>query len=113
MFEDQLLSTIHAIKKRSIIYNNLGYRYIFLPIPATQTLYDKSIDPFTRDFLNLLSKELTKNNIEHINLLPAFSDEKGGGLYNKYDTHWNKNGTHLAAQIIANHLNNNPTEKIK
>ena len=113
MLEDQLLSTISAIKKRSIIYNNLGYRYIFLPIPATQTLYDKSINHFTRDFLTVLSKELTKNSIEHINLLPAFLDNMGDSLYNKYDTHWNKNGTHLAAQIIANHLNNNPTEEIK
>jgi lysophospholipase L1-like esterase len=49
----------------------------------------------------ILSEQLDKKGIAYIDLLPAFVDAgKTRKLYKKYDSHWNKEGNKLAAELI-------------
>lgn len=104
MNEEDLADAVASIKSRSTKYEALGYRYIFMAVPAKQSVYGLSVDPYTKEYLAKLTDELQANDVETINLLPEFLAHAGEGLYRQYDTHWNEKGTALAAEVVAKHL---------
>ncbi len=105
MRPSDLESAVRSIKQRHEKLASENIRYIFMAIPSKQTLYDDSVDVYTRTYIHLLSETLQKEGIEVINLLVAFEREKSSlQLYRNYDTHWNENGTRIAAEIVAEYL---------
>lgn len=53
----------------------------------------------------LLSSRFSSAGFEVVDLLPAFRREAGRGrLYSLRNTHWNQDGTALAARVLAEHL---------
>ncbi len=57
---------------------------------------------------NLLADFAAEQNIDYFDLTPIFQEEAGGGaeLYYPFDTHWNQRGHDLAAQTIAEYIEN-------
>lgn len=107
MQPSDLDSAVRIIKQRHEKLANINIRYIFMAVPSKQTIYDDDIDMFTRDYIHLLSETLEKEGVEVINLLAAFDREKDSTqLYRNYDTHWNENGTRIAAEVVAEYLKN-------
>lgn len=98
-------------ERRDIIANRVG-RYVFLAIPAKQTIYADDVDPYTKDFIPTLVAALRENGVEAIDLTATFRRESDDGLYFPYDTHWNATGAAIAAQEIARQVfgkgNNTP-----
>ncbi|MCB1476269.1 MAG: hypothetical protein H6883_09270 [Rhodobiaceae bacterium] len=102
--------TVEIIVDASQKVERTGKRFLFMPIPAKQTLYGKS-DPYTRDFLKKLVPVLRARGVEVIDLLPALEAAKGRpngtpDVYQPYDTHWSPYGASIAAGVAAEVLNN-------
>lgn len=102
---DETVSLIAEIARK---VESRGKRFVFMPIPAKQTLYARP-DPFTRDFLGKLVPALEARGVEVIDLLPALEAAKGRkngvpDVYQPYDTHWSPYGAAIAAEVAAEHL---------
>ena len=105
MTEMNLDEAVHAIAKRKEEITALGKRYIFVALPEKQTVYGDRVDTFTRNYTLALTKRLRDKGVETINLLDSFSQHRDESLFHPYDTHWNSNGTTIAAREIARYLN--------
>jgi hypothetical protein len=81
-----------------------GIAYVFLPVPASQTLYAEDVDPFTRAFIPQLVQRLREKGIATLDLAGPFQENKGQGLFLPTDTHWNDKGTRIAARELAAYL---------
>jgi hypothetical protein len=77
---------------------------VFLPVPAKQTLYAEDVDSYTRNFIATLVARLRAEGVDAVDLATPFQAQKDNGLYFPYDTHWNKKGTALAAEVIAKQI---------
>lgn len=99
-----LSSAVQHVVARKRWLASRQIRYIFLPIPAKQTLYKSDVDPYTRRYLHELTRVLRMRGVEVIDILSTFEAEKQRGLYQRYDTHWNAKGVRLAAGVVAQHL---------
>lgn len=99
-----LASAVHHIVLRSRWFSAHNVRYIFLPIPAKQTLYKADVDAYTRGYLFRLQRALRARGVESIDLLTRFEAEKERGLFQRYDTHWNADGVKLAADVVAEYM---------
>jgi hypothetical protein len=99
-----LSNAVKAIVARHRAFKRRGIRYIFLPIPAKQTLYKDGLDATTRGYLHELHTALVAQGVETVDLITPFEDQKAQGLFQRYDTHWNELGTHIAADAVAEHL---------
>ncbi|MCK6370547.1 MAG: hypothetical protein L6Q83_04315 [Gammaproteobacteria bacterium] len=101
---EDLRPAVEAIVRRSEEVRAQGKDYVFVAIPAKQTLYSKQVDPYTRDYLHALTAALEDRGVDTIELLDDFRDNAEMGLYHRYDSHWNGNGTSVAADAIARAL---------
>jgi hypothetical protein len=99
-----LASAVQHIVARQRWLRQRGIRYLFLPIPAKQTLYKPDVDPYTLSYLRRLYRALRARRVEVVDLLTSFEVEKERGLFQKYDTHWNTHGVRLAAEVVAEYL---------
>ena len=102
--EKDLKDAVKVIMKRKRILSKMGKNYIFVAIPAKQTIYNNSIDRFTKNYIKNLTKLLNENGVETINILNSLEKNKDLGLFHPYDTHWNKYGTDIASTVIAKYL---------
>jgi alginate O-acetyltransferase complex protein AlgJ len=105
--EAKLRTSVNNIKKFHDIFHSMGIRFIFLPIPNKETIYYKYLHTQKPAFLDRLNVSLRELNIETIDTHKAFENafEKNSVLlYHPDDTHWNKNGVRIAADILAQQL---------
>jgi len=101
MFPEDLDQTVALLVARSRTVESLGKRYIFLPVPAKQTIYADNVDEYTRNFIPTLVARLHKEGVEAIDLVTPFFEEKDEKLFYPYDSHWNRNGAALGAKVLA------------
>lgn len=102
MYAADLDHTVSLIAERDRIIRGLGKRYVFLPIPAKQTIYADNVDEYTRNFIPTLVGRLRAQGVEAVDLATPFEAEKDRELFHAYDTHWNAAGTRLAARVLVN-----------
>lgn len=102
--EYDLDNAVASIVRRKNKVVARGKDYIFVGVPAKQTLYKEKLNAFTRNYLRMLTERLRKYNVKTINLLDVFNEQKSLGLYHNYDSHWNSRGTEVAAEEIAGYL---------
>ncbi len=101
---EDLDETVALVVQRSKTVEATGMRYVFLPVPAKQTLYAEDVDDYTRNFIPTLVARLRAEGVEAVDLATPFQEHKDEGLFFPYDTHWNGKGTALAAWVIAREL---------
>ena len=106
MRPEELDETVEIIAERSRNMASRGIRYVYLPVPAKQTLYAADVDDYTRNFIPTLVARLRAEGVEAVDLATPFLAHKDEGLFFPYDTHWNEKGTALAAKVIAEQLFN-------
>ena len=106
MRPEELDETVSLISARARALEARGVRYVFLPVPAKQTLYAEDVDDYSRNFIPTLVARLRAEGVEAVELATPFQAHKDEGLFFPYDTHWNEKGTELAAKIIAEQLFN-------
>ena len=106
MKPEDLESAVAGVISHSEHFKALGKRYIFVSIPAKQSVVDPphDVDPFTRDYLLQLTPRLVEAGVETIDLLTPFRERRDDVLFQRYDTHWNEKGIDLAAQVISHYL---------
>jgi hypothetical protein len=104
MRPEELDETVAQIVAHSRNFEARGMRYVFLPVPAKQTLYAADVDDYTRNFIPTLVARLRAEGVKAVDLATPFQAHKGEGLFFPYDTHWNARGTNLAARILAEQL---------
>lgn len=104
MRPEELDETIALIVARSRGMEARGLRYVFLPVPAKQTLYAADVDDYTRNFIPTLIARLRADGVEAVDLATPFQAHRDEGLFFPYDTHWNAKGTDLAARVMAEQL---------
>ncbi|MEC4685115.1 MAG: hypothetical protein VST71_05210 [Nitrospirota bacterium] len=102
--EHDLDSAVQSIVSRKEDINARGMEYIFIAIPAKQTIYGSNIDEFTKNYINLLTDRLQNEGVKTINLVGIFRANKSSGIYNNYDTHWNSKGVGIAVSVISEYL---------
>lgn len=103
-----LESAVAHIVRREQSMRKRGIRYIFLPIPAKQTLYRAEVDAFTRGHLRRLKAALDKRGVENVDLITPFLARKEEGLFQRHDTHWNELGARIAASEVVKQLRKKP-----
>jgi len=104
MRPEELDKIVSLIASRSREFEKRGIRYVFLPVPAKQTLYAPDVDDYTRNFIPTLVARLRAEGVEAVDLATPFQQHKDEGLFFPYDTHWNGKGTALAAKVIADEV---------
>ncbi|MBE9552286.1 MAG: hypothetical protein IMF05_02370 [Proteobacteria bacterium] len=104
MRREELDETVALIVARSRGIEARGMRYVFLPVPAKQTLYAEDVDDYTRNFIPTLVARLRAEGVEAVDLATPFQAHKDEGLFFPYDTHWNAKGAALAAKVMAEQL---------
>lgn len=104
MRPEELNETVTLIAARSHSMEALGLRYVFLPVPAKQTLYAGDVDEYTRNFIPTLVARLRAEGVEAVDLTTPFQAHKDEGLFFPYDTHWNEKGADLGARVLAEQL---------
>ena len=104
MRPEELDETVTVIAAHSRAIEARGLRYVFLPVPAKQTLYAEDVDDYSRGFILTLVARLRAEGVEAVDLATPFQAHKDEGLFFPYDTHWNAKGTALAAKVITERL---------
>lgn len=104
MRPEELDETVALIVARSRTMTARDKRYVFLPVPAKQTLYAGDVDDYTRNFIPTLVARLRAEGVEAVDLATPFQEHRDEGLYFAYDTHWNAIGAALGAKVMAEQL---------
>lgn len=89
-----------------------GIRFLVVPVPDKESVYDRYLPGKVRPrFLERLEPHLRAEGIEAVDLLEPFrkaAGKKGALLYHRDDTHWNAQGTRMAAEELSRHLSHGP-----
>ncbi len=101
---EELDETVALIVARKRAFDEMGIRYVFLPVPAKQNIYAGDVDDYTRAFIPTLVTRLRAEGVEAVDLATPYLANKDEGLFFPYDTHWNAKGTALAARVIAREI---------
>lgn len=104
MRPEELDETVALIAARAKALEKQGLRYVFLPVPAKQTLYAGDVDDYTRNFIPTLVTRLRAEGVEAVDLATPFQAHKDEDLFFHYDTHWNARGADLGARMLAEQL---------
>jgi alginate O-acetyltransferase complex protein AlgJ len=100
---EKLNAVAYDIKKVSDFFNDMGIRFIFLPIPNKENIYYKYLGTKKPVFLKNLIKKLQELNVEVVDTQKAFdnaSEKPSVSLYFRDDAHWNAEGVKVAAELL-------------
>lgn len=94
----------------------LNIRLLVVPVPDKAAII-QTYSPFSADRAGNQRKKfidrLNKNNVEAIDLAPAFAgDNDKNLLYRKNDTHWDRHGISRAAEIVASRIAVQQTSRV-
>jgi len=84
-----------------------GVRFIFLPIPNKENIYHDLLPIRGKPvFLDQLIEALTLQGVETLNIQKGFEEARrdGESLYIADDSHWNENGSKIAARLAAEQI---------
>ncbi len=101
--DGEINSIVERLKEYNNHFNQMGIRFIFLPIPNKENLYYEIISNSEKPvFLEILMDRLRKNGIEVIDTQTAFDNAftEGVTLYHQDDTHWNVNGVKITSKLL-------------
>lgn len=105
MDRESLNGAIDDISAWAEYFRGKGYRYLFLPVPAKQTIYKRDLPPFTRNFIRTLVTELRQKSIHAVNVVPYMERAaKDRLVFHRYDTHWNDAGVAAVARGLADYI---------
>lgn len=107
--DDIIEATAHTIKQYSDFFTAQNIRFIFLPIPNKENIYYRYLETSKPVFLDNLIRKLREMNVEVIDTQKAFDDASSKTnvvLYDKDETHWNKEGVTIAAELTADFIRN-------
>ncbi len=102
--KQKLDRAIQVIKSYDEALKRRGIRFIFLPIPNKETIFYRDLETARPVFLERLISELKRHGVETIDTQKAFEEAFQKDrilLYHTDDTHWNKNGVRLTADLLA------------
>lgn len=95
---------LNIITEHSNKLRRRDIKYIFIAIPRKQTIYGKDyglrIDDYTWNFTSSLARALSKNGVRTLDLAKIMRKHRDAGLFQNYDTHWNKRGVDVAIKSI-------------
>lgn len=105
-------SVITAIKRCNAWLNDLGVQLIVLPVPDKENIYFDEIPAESRPaitpaersvFLQAVTQGLKQEDIPVVDLLSAYTQARAVGItpYQLDDTHWNREGVTIAADLIT------------
>jgi hypothetical protein len=107
--DSEISSIVERLKEYNSYFNEIGIRFIFLPIPNKENFYYKLFPNGEKPmFLEKLIKELKNNSIEVIDTQTAFQNafSKGEVLYHFDDTHWNVNSVKITSKLLRDLITN-------
>jgi hypothetical protein len=117
LFDNAVSNTMAHLRAIKQICDRFGIRLTIVMIPDEMQVNDDllnkvaSIKGLKAEQLDaslpnrILSGELTRLSIDHLDLLPAFRAETASGrLYRPNDTHWNIRGNAVAEKLIFDHI---------
>jgi len=111
MDQESLDKSFQYYLARARRIESLGYEYILVPAPAKQTIYKHGVAERDRKFISRLVTRLRSHGVHALDLTEVFLKHKDVGIYIPTDTHWNAEGTRLAAAEIARYLRTLVREK--
>ncbi len=109
--EEGMSNAVNVLSRYHEILKGRGIRFIFLPIPNKETIYHKYLGTERPRFLPDLQERLRTRGIEVVDTQGAFEDafrNRQIGLYHPDDTHWNADGSRLAADLLSRKLQTAP-----
>ena len=102
--QKEVQRVVQLIKTYDNILKERRIRFIFLPIPNKESIYYKYLPNRKKQmFLGQLIPQLRMENIETINTQVVFEQTylaKKTLLYYPDDSHWNKNGVRITAELV-------------
>lgn len=114
--EDEIDRVAEVIASYDRMFMRKGIRFIFLPIPDKENIYYDHL-PFNDlrkpEFLSKLTLRLQKRGIEVVDTQKAFDEafrKNNISLYHTDDTHWNKDGVRITADLVEKLLKGSPSK---
>lgn len=109
MSPNNLTDAVRSIVKRHHDLSLKGIDYLFVPMPAKQTIYGKNIDSYTKNYLPRLYRALSEAGVPYVDVSTPFRTNRDKGLFFPYDTHVNPRGAQIVAIAIARFLKQSQT----
>jgi alginate O-acetyltransferase complex protein AlgJ len=103
--DDRIRQTVATISSYNALLKARGIRFVFLPIPNKENIYADHLPVKSKpDFLLRLIPALQASGVETIDAQAAFDEAyrtKGALLFHLDDSHWNREGVRLSANLVA------------
>ena len=102
----KMLKILPVLREYKDYFDKRNIRFIFMPIPNKETVYYKVAESEKQPtFLNKLISTARDAGIEVLDVKSAFDStlkkDPNMVLYIRDDSHWNRNGTEIAADLLA------------
>jgi hypothetical protein len=112
--DDEILEIANTLKKISDSFQEMGIEFIFLPVPNKATIYFELLPENIKNKFNnrfFLAKLKTALDLKGVKSIDTYSSFRshflaGERLYFSDDTHWNKLGINLTAEMISLMISN-------
>ena len=109
--EDDLITTVNAIKSYKKYCDALGIDFLVVPMPDKESVYYDLVPlPTQPDYLLRFDSMVKSAGINSINTLQVYNDylqKNSVLLYHLDDAHWNPNATEVVADEIVKKLKSN------
>jgi hypothetical protein len=105
--EAKMNNAVAVLTRYHEVLKAQGVRFIFLPIPNKETIYYEYLGTPRPRFLPDLQERLRARGIEVVDTQSAFEDafrNRHERLYHPDDTHWNADGSRLAADLLSRRI---------
>ena len=106
--EEDIAFCVSQITKKKKWMDQLGVKYLFIPIPCKYTIYNEGLNDCTVNFSKILVSKLRKNGVYAVDLDSEFRKYKGKKtLFRNFEAHWTPEGVDLASKKIADYIREN------
>lgn len=96
---------LQRIEKRSCQLNEMGYEYLFIPVPPKSLVCSNQINFEKLENAGRLIHELQERGVHAIDLTAPFCEHpERKELFFRTDLHWGPKGSEFASKIIADYL---------
>ncbi len=105
--ETEIDQIIQTIKLYNEVLKRMGIRFIFVPIPNKENIFYENVPIEKPMFLPRLISKLANEGVEVIDTQTAFEEAYRKNnilLFHTDDTHWNKDGVKLTADLIERYI---------
>ncbi|MBC5772966.1 hypothetical protein H8S95_02735 [Pontibacter sp. KCTC 32443] len=113
--DQEILDMANILEGYKAVLQERGIKFIFMPIPNKENIYYQMLPSKKKpDFLPRLMAELRRRNIDVVDTQTNFEklhQQDNIALYPTDDAHWNNIAVEVAADLVAQQLQQNKTEK--